>query len=38
MKKFSMTQIELTHTKGGLRVDAAFVYPSSIGREICRVN
>ncbi|KAL9359901.1 hypothetical protein Peur_048024 [Populus x canadensis] len=38
MKKFSMTQIDLTHTKGDLRVDAAFVYPSSVGREICRVN
>lgn len=36
--KFSMTQIDCTHTKGGLCVDAAFVYPSSIGSEICKMN
>jgi len=35
---FSMTQIDCTHTKGGLCVDAAFVYPSSIGSEICKMN
>lgn len=36
--KFSMTQIDCTHTKGGLCVDAAFVYPSTIGTEICKLN
>ncbi|KAJ6344227.1 hypothetical protein OIU76_005866 [Salix suchowensis] len=30
--------IDCTHTKGGLCVDAAFVYPSTIGTEICKLN
>ncbi|KAK6239902.1 hypothetical protein QUC31_005371 [Theobroma cacao] len=31
--KFSMTQIDCTHTKGGLCVDTALIYPSSVGKE-----
>lgn len=31
--KFSLTQIDCTHTKGGLCVDCVFVYPKSIGKE-----
>ncbi|KAF2311152.1 hypothetical protein GH714_019719 [Hevea brasiliensis] len=34
--KFSLTQIDCTHTKGGLCLDAVFIYPSSFGNEICR--
>ncbi|KAL4379556.1 hypothetical protein GQ457_02G000570 [Hibiscus cannabinus] len=30
---FSLTQINCTHTKGGLCVDAALIYPSSVGKE-----
>ncbi|KAL4351674.1 hypothetical protein GQ457_06G032340 [Hibiscus cannabinus] len=29
--RFSLTQIDCTHTKGGLCVDAAFVYPTTLG-------
>ncbi|KAA3462200.1 F-box protein PP2-A13-like [Gossypium australe] len=32
--KFSSTQIDCTHTKGGLCVDAAFIYPSSVRKEV----
>ncbi|KAG7994284.1 hypothetical protein I3843_01G050800 [Carya illinoinensis] len=30
---FSLTQIDCTHTKGGLCVDSAFIYPKSVGKE-----
>ncbi|KAK4802661.1 hypothetical protein SAY86_000864 [Trapa natans] len=32
--KFSMTQIDCTHTKGGLCLDSVLVCPSSIGKSI----
>lgn len=32
--KFSLTQIDCTHPKGGLCVDAALIYPSSVGKEV----
>ncbi|GLU00597.1 hypothetical protein SLE2022_179510 [Rubroshorea leprosula] len=34
--KFSMTQIDCTHTKGGLCVDSVLIYPrcSSLGKEV----
>lgn len=31
--KFSLTQIDCTHTKGGLCVDAALIYPSNVGKK-----
>ncbi|XP_047307392.1 F-box protein PP2-A13-like [Impatiens glandulifera] len=31
--KFSMTQIDCTHTKGGLCVDSVLIYPSQFRRE-----
>ncbi|KAE8701005.1 F-box protein PP2-A15 [Hibiscus syriacus] len=34
--KFSSTQIDCTHTKGGLCVDAALIYPSSVGKEVVK--
>jgi hypothetical protein len=30
--KFSLTQIDCTHTKGGLSVDCVFIYPTSVGK------
>ena len=35
--KFSMTQIDCTHTKGGLCVDSVIVYPSSCKDRLRRV-
>ncbi|CAN6856011.1 unnamed protein product [Brassica oleracea] len=35
--KFSMTQIDCTHTKGGLCVDSVIVYPSSFKDRLRRV-
>ncbi|KAJ9171327.1 hypothetical protein P3X46_014712 [Hevea brasiliensis] len=32
--KFSLTQIDCTHTKGGLSLDAVFIYPSNLGSEM----
>lgn len=32
--KFSMAQIDCTHTKGGLCLDSVFVRPSSVGKPI----
>lgn len=32
--KFSMTQIDCTHTKGGLCLDSVFIYPSKLGERI----
>lgn len=32
--KFSMTQIDCTHTKGGLCVDTVFIYPSTMKNEL----
>lgn len=32
--KFSMTQIDCTHTKGGLCVDSVFVYPSEFRERL----
>ncbi|MBA0802256.1 hypothetical protein Gohar_012572 [Gossypium harknessii] len=32
--KFSLTQIDCTHTKGGLCVDAALIYPTTVAKEI----
>lgn len=32
--KFSMTQIDCTHTKGGLSVDSVFIYPKSVGKRL----
>ncbi|GLT77595.1 hypothetical protein SLA2020_491630 [Shorea laevis] len=32
--KFSLTQIDCTHTKGGLCVDAVLMYPSSLKKEV----
>ncbi|XVF33404.1 hypothetical protein REPUB_Repub17cG0165800 [Reevesia pubescens] len=34
--KFSLTQIDCTHTKGGLCVDAALIYPSSVAKVMFR--
>ncbi|GAA0155118.1 hypothetical protein LIER_12922 [Lithospermum erythrorhizon] len=34
--KFSMTQIDCTHTKGGLCVDSVFIYPSEFGERLKR--
>lgn len=31
--KFSLTQIDCTHTKGGLCVDSVFIYPKNIGEQ-----
>jgi len=31
--KFSMTQIDCTHTKGGLCVDSVFIYPKNVGKD-----
>ncbi|XP_008795389.2 F-box protein PP2-A13 [Phoenix dactylifera] len=31
--KFSMTQIDCTHTKGGLCVDSVLIYPKGLGQE-----
>lgn len=30
--KFSLTQIDCTHTKGGLCVDSVFILPTSVGK------
>ncbi|KAL0373626.1 UNVERIFIED_CONTAM: F-box protein PP2-A13 [Sesamum radiatum] len=32
--KFSLTQIDCTHTKGGLCVDSVLICPSSLGKEL----
>ncbi|GER57464.1 F-box family protein [Striga asiatica] len=32
--KFSLTQIDCTHTKGGLCVDSVFICPSGLGKEL----
>ncbi|OMP00520.1 hypothetical protein COLO4_12617 [Corchorus olitorius] len=32
--KFSLTQIDCTHTKGGLCVDSALIYPSSVAKVV----
>ncbi|KAG8391769.1 hypothetical protein BUALT_Bualt01G0221400 [Buddleja alternifolia] len=32
--KYSLTQIDCTHTKGGLCVDSVFVCPNSLGKEL----
>ncbi|KAF2315348.1 hypothetical protein GH714_038897 [Hevea brasiliensis] len=32
--KFSLTQIDCTHTKGGLSLDAVFIYPSNLDSEM----
>ncbi|KAB2597632.1 F-box protein PP2-A13 [Pyrus ussuriensis x Pyrus communis] len=31
--KYSMTQIDCTHTKGGVCVDSVLIYPSSVAKE-----
>lgn len=31
--KFSATQIDCTHTKGGVCVDSVLIYPSDVGKE-----
>ncbi|KAK6162370.1 hypothetical protein DH2020_002211 [Rehmannia glutinosa] len=36
--KFSLTQIDCTHTKGGLCVDSVLICPSSLGKELVSVN
>lgn len=35
--KFSATQIDCTHIKGGLCVDSVLIYPKSIGKEFASV-
>lgn len=35
--KFSLTQIDCTHIKGGLCVDAVLICPSSLGSESCKI-
>lgn len=32
--KFSLTQIDCTHTKGGLSVDSVLICPASLGKEL----
>ncbi|XVF79980.1 hypothetical protein PTKIN_Ptkin15bG0033700 [Pterospermum kingtungense] len=32
--KFSLTQIDCTHPKGGLCVDSALIYPTSVGKQV----
>lgn len=34
--KFSMTQIDCTHTKGGLCLDSVFIYPSEVRERLKR--
>ncbi|KAK1403143.1 hypothetical protein POM88_002748 [Heracleum sosnowskyi] len=34
--KFSMTQIDCTHTKGGLCVDSVLIYPSELKKSLKR--
>ncbi|KAK2372165.1 hypothetical protein P8452_45556 [Trifolium repens] len=36
--KFSMTQIDCTHTKGGLCLDSAFIYPSEFKKSKAFLN
>ncbi|XVF22624.1 hypothetical protein REPUB_Repub12eG0187300 [Reevesia pubescens] len=36
--KFSVTQIDCTHSKGGLCVDAALIYPSSVAKRLDHVH
>ncbi|XP_011091685.1 F-box protein PP2-A13 [Sesamum indicum] len=36
--KFSLTQIDCTHTKGGLCVDSVFICPSSLGKVLFPVD
>ncbi|KAL3649527.1 hypothetical protein CASFOL_005930 [Castilleja foliolosa] len=36
--KFSLAQIDCTHTKGGLCVDSVFICPSSLGKELFCVD
>lgn len=36
--KFSMTQIDCTHTKGGLCIDSVFVYPSEFRKVKAFLN
>ncbi|KAL8500104.1 hypothetical protein ACS0TY_019920 [Phlomoides rotata] len=36
--KYSLTQIDCTHTKGGLSVDSVMICPSSLGKEMFPVD
>ncbi|KAK6142851.1 hypothetical protein DH2020_023199 [Rehmannia glutinosa] len=36
--KFSLTQIDCTHTKGGLCVDSVLICPSNVGKELLSVD
>ncbi|XP_057780652.1 F-box protein PP2-A13-like [Salvia miltiorrhiza] len=36
--KFSLTQIDCTHTKGGLCVDSVLICPTSLGKEVFSVD
>ncbi|CAI8589770.1 unnamed protein product [Vicia faba] len=36
--KFSMTQIDCTHTKGGICLDSAFIYPSEFKKSKAFLN
>ena len=36
--KFSMTQIDCTHTKGGLCLDSVFIYPSEFKKVKAFLN
>lgn len=36
--RFSLTQIDCTHTKGGLSVDSVLICPSDVGKELCSVD
>lgn len=36
--KFSLTQIDCTHTKGGLCVDSILICPSNVGKELYTVD
>lgn len=36
--QFSLTQIDCTHTKGGLCVDSVIICPSSLGKEMFSVD
>lgn len=36
--KYSLTQIDCTHTKGGLCVDSVVICPSSVGKEMFCVD
>ncbi|KAL8488519.1 hypothetical protein ACS0TY_024700 [Phlomoides rotata] len=36
--RFSLTQIDCTHTKGGLCVDSVLICPSNVGKDLCYVD